>query len=504
MAFTELKRKTKILKRHCERSEAIPKITHRLLPASLLAIRNDGMKITLLFFLLLFTLSSCRFNKNKSRENADLLQIIQKGEINVLTLSGSMSYFIYKGEPKGYEYELLSSFTNSLKLKINIHLAENETKLMEMLLKGEGDLIAYNIPVTNEGKEQALYCGREAINEQVLIQRANKGDTLIKDVTGLIGKDVWVIHDSKYYRRLKNLDDELGGGIHIRTIEKDTITVEDLIEMVSKGEIPYTISDVDMAKLNKTYFSNINISLFVGHPQRASWAVRKTNQGLAAAINEWFEKNQNNPQYQRINKRYFEMSKMPGDEPVTIISPHQISQFDPFFKEFAKQINWDWRLLASISYQESRFFTDRVSWAGAAGLMGLMPKTAEALGLPADQIYDPEKNIKAAVGFIKKLNRIFASIENEDERIKFIVASYNSGPGHVIDAQALAAKYGKNPEKWDEVEEYLKLKDISEYYNDPVCKSGYFRGIETINYIRNVIERWRYYQEKVKELEIRN
>lgn len=454
----------------------------------------------LLFLLSLFTLYSCHSNKNNSNAADvidDLLPILHAGEINVLTLSGSMSYFIYKGEPKGYEYELLSDFAKSLKLKINIHLAENETKLMEMLLHGDGDLIAYNIPVTNEGKEQMFYCGRQVVNEQVLVQRANKGDTLLKDVTGLIGKEVWVIHDSKYYRRLKNLNDELGGGIRIQTIEQDTVTVEDLIEMVSKGKIPYTLSDADMAKLNKTYYNNINISLIVGHPQRSSWAVRKTNPVLAGAINKWFEENQNNPQYKRIVKRYFEVSKMSGNDPIPTVSANQISPFDSFFKEYARGINWDWRLLASISYQESHFSTDCVSWAGATGLMGLMPETAEDFGLPVDQLSDPEENIKAAVKFIKRLNHLFASIENEDERIKFIVAAYNSGPGHVYDAQALAEKFGKNPQDWKDVEEYLKLKNQPEYYNDPVCKFGYLRSTETINYVENVIDRWQYYQEKV-------
>ena len=488
------------MRRHCEGES--PKQSGRNLHYGLLhSVRNDGnfifLKPFLLFSLFLFTLISCQFNKSNSKD--DFLEIVQKGEIDVLTLSGSMSYFIYKGEPKGYEYELLSDFADNFNLKINIKLAENETKLMEMLLNNEGDMIAYNIPVTKEGKKQVIYCGREIINEQVLIQRSNRGDTIIKNVTGLIGKEVWVIHDSKYYRRIKNLNDELGGGIHIRIIEKDTVTVEDLIEMVSRGEIPCTISDADMAKLNKTYFNNINISLLISHPQRSSWAVRKTNSGLAAAINEWFEENQNAPQYKRIVKRYFEMSKMPGDEPAPIISSEQISIFDHYFKEYARQIDWDWRLLASISYQESKFLTNRVSWAGAAGLMGLMPKTAENFDVSTDQLGNPEDNIKAAAGLIKKLNQIYSSVENEEERIKFILAAYNAGSGHVNDAQALAEKYGKNPMKWDAVDEYLKLKRLPEYYNDPVCKSGYFRGVETNNYVRSVIERWRYYQEKVKE-----
>ncbi|MDR0864437.1 MAG: transporter substrate-binding domain-containing protein [Candidatus Symbiothrix sp.] len=449
-------------------------------------------------FLIFFAINGCKEKETSVPEWPDFAQIQAKGELNVLTLAGSMSYFIYKGEPRGYEYELLSDFAESYDLKLNIKLAENETKLTEMLQNGEGDLIACNIPVTNEGKENLLYTGREVINQQVLIQRSNKGDTLLKDVPDLIGKDVWVIHDTKYYRRLKNLNDESGGGINIRTIDKDTISVEDLIEMVSKGKIPYTVSDVDMAKLNKTYFHNINIALEVSHPQRSSWAVRKTSPELAAVIDRWFDENRNNPRYKAIIKRYFEMSKMPGDEPAPIIASHQISLYDHYFKKYAKQIGWDWQLLASISFQESKFHLDRVSWAGATGLMGLMPKTAEAMGLTPEEMTQPEPSIRAATLLLKRLNKAFSSVENKEERVKFVLAAYNSGSGHIYDAQALAEKQGKNPCLWEEnVEECLKLKNLPEYYNDPVVKQGYFRGTETINYVHHVIERWEYYKEKV-------
>jgi membrane-bound lytic murein transglycosylase F len=454
----------------------------------------------LIFFALIvsFSITKCEKKNTLPVDEYDFSQIKEKGEINVLTLPGSMSYFIYKGEPKGYEYELLNNFTESHHLKLNIKPAENETQLTEMLLKNEGDLIAYNLPITNEGKEILLYTGRKVINHQVLVQRSNKGDLLLKDVTDLIGKDVWVVHNTKYSRRLENLNDELDGGIHIHIIDKDTVSTEDLIEQVARGKIPYTISDIDMAKLNKTYFHNINISLIVSHPQRSSWAVRKTSPELAAAIDEWFSKNEGNIRYKAIIKRYFEMSKMPGDEPAPVLGNGQISPYDSFFKEYAKLINWDWRLLVSMSFQESKFHTDRISWAGAAGLMGLMPETAEAMGITREETAQVEPSIQAATRLIKRLNRSFASIENEDERIKFVLAAYNSGAGHIYDAQALAKKYGKNPDIWENnVEEYLKLKNVPEYYNDPVVKQGYFRGTETVNYVHSIIERWEYYKELI-------
>jgi membrane-bound lytic murein transglycosylase F len=456
--------------------------------------KKDLLSVLILLFFLIF--SSCEQKKDLYIPG-DFTEILNKGEITALTLSGSFSYFVYKGEIKGYEYESLKNFADSFRLRLHIKLAENETKLTEMLMNGEGDLIACNIPLTKEGKKDLLYCGQEVVNEMALIQRSNKGNAILKDETELIGKEVWVIHDSKYYRRLMHLNNETGGGIHICTIDKDTVSVEDLIEMVSDGTISYTIGDVDIAKLSKSYYRNIDINLIIAHSQRSSWAVRKTTPELASAINQWFENNEKQSGHQRIIKRYFEMSKMPGDEPAPLLGNGQISLYDDLFKKYAHEIGWDWRLLASIAFQESKFYTDRTSWAGAAGLMGLMPKTAEIFGLLQDSIFSPEENLKAGVKLIGRLNRSFSSIEDSDERIKFIVAAYNSGSGHIYDAQALTEKYGKNPIKWADVEEFLKLKNYPEYYNDPVCKSGYFRAKQTIFYLHSVMERWAYYKEKV-------
>jgi membrane-bound lytic murein transglycosylase F len=464
-------------------------------------IQLSGIKIPLFIpiLILLFSLVVAAYFYTEKRRNqlpdesGDFQQIVERKELNVLTLPGSMSYFIYKGEPRGYEYELLNDFAESNNLQINIKLADNETKLAEMLKNGEGDLVAYNIPITKEGKKQLIYCGREVINEQVLIQQANRKGQVLKDVVDLIGKEVWLIHDSKYYWRMMNLNDELGGGIQIRTIDKDTITTEDLIEMVSRGKIPYTVSDIDLAQLNKTYFKNINISLLVGHPQRSSWAVRKTMPELAKAINQWLKENKNNPKLGQINKRYFEISKLTnGTNPV--LKKGQISLFDEFFKKYAAQYGFDWRLLASISFQESNFLANSVSWKGASGLMGLMPRTAQAFGVSGDELYDPEQNIKTACKLLIKLEKYFSGIENEEDRIKYILGAYNAGQAHVLDAQALAGKYGKDPQNWEDVTSYLLLKSQPEYYNDAICRVGYLRGKETVDYVSNVLERWEHYK----------
>ncbi|MDR2627558.1 MAG: transporter substrate-binding domain-containing protein [Dysgonamonadaceae bacterium] len=446
---------------------------------------------------------SCSGNKTGTTTPVDDFAAIKdSGVINIVTLYSSISYFIYKGEPMGYEYELLKDFADSHHLKINVKIVSNVKLLTEALLTQKADLIAYNIPITNEMKQLVRYCGREMITHQVLVQRANRKDTILKDVTQLIGKEIPVNRNTRYYDRLVNLNNEVGGGILIRDIQKDTVNTEDLIEFVSKGKIPYTVSDDNVAQLNKTYYSNIDIRLKISHPQRSSWAVRKNSPSLAKALDQWFAENKNTTKYKAIMKRYFEMSKNLPEAYGTVFGQlygkGQISLFDDIFKKYAPAINKDWRLLASIAFQESRFDTTGVSWAGAAGLMGLMPKTAEAMGISVEERSNPDAGVRAAAKYIQIVERFFRNVSNDEERIKLVLASYNAGMGHVLDAQALAVKYGKDSKVWDNnVEDCIHLKSLPEYYNDSICKHGYLRGTETITYVRDVMKRWKYYREKV-------
>ena len=437
-------------------------------------------------FLVLF---SCK--KKQETSVYDFEQIKEKGELTIITLNSSTSYFIYKEEAMGYDYDLAQDFCDHYGLKLNVKVAENVTKLIEMLNRGDGDLIAFALPVLNELKDSVQFCGLQQITHQVLVQRANRGDTIVKDVTGLIGKDVYVEENTKYHQRLINLDAELGGGINIHKVNEDTITSEDLITKVAMGQIRYTICDEYIAKLNRTYYRNIDIFLQVSFEQRSSWAVRKDTPGLAKALDEWFLENDNTPVYKSITKKYFELSKQQFDGDYVAVEnlpKGAVSIYDELFKKHAAGTKYDWHFLAAICYHESRFQNNLTSWAGAAGIMGLMPKTAASLGLSSEDRMNPDLSIGAAVDLLDRLDKIFRKIQDTNERTKFILAAYNGGNGHVNDAQALAEKYGANPYLWeDNVKKYLELKSNPEYYNDPVCKSGYFRSTETTQYVDNVL-----------------
>lgn len=428
----------------------------------------------------------------------DLPQITDSGELVVLTLYRSTSYFIYRGEPMGFQYELSEQFARSLGLKLRIEVARNPDDLIRKLLAGEGDLIAYNLPITKERKDSLTYCGEDIITHQVIVQRNDKRQRPLTNVTQLVGKDIYV-KPGKYLQRLRNLDQELGGGIRIHEVCNDSITPEDLMMQVSEGKIDYTVADNDLAQLNKTYYPNLNTDLQISFSQRSSWAVRKTSPLLAEAATRWHQQNLTSPAYRASTKRYFEISKSVPHTSILSIRDGKISHFDHLFRKYAQEIGWDWRLLASLAYTESNFDTTAVSWAGARGLMQLMPRTAKAMGVPPGKEQNPEESIKAAVKYIAAMEKSLQSVDNAQERAKFILAAYNAGLGHVYDAMALAEKYGMDKTVWEgHVEKYILLKSNEEYFTDPVCRNGYFRGIETYNFVREITQRFEYYKSKIQ------
>lgn len=455
--------------------------------------------IKTLIFVIVFV--SCKGSAVK--EMGDYEKIMERDTLRVITLNTSTSYFIYRDQEMGYHYDMIKSFADEKGLELKIIVAPNNTALYQMLNSNEGDVIAYGMPIENEMKDSVLYCGLSEISHQVLIQRNEKTDTLINDVTELIGKDVFVLHDSKYEARMRNLNNELGGGIGIKHVDGDTLVVEDLIRMVSRGKIKYTIAENNVARLNHTYFRNIDIDLPISFDQRTSWVVRKDSPILADSLNAWFDKSNKENTQIRFAKRYFEESKGFHNDTqstyISLLSPAQISHWDKYFKEYASKYKLEWQLLASISFHESTFDPEVKSWAGAGGLMGLMPATARSMGVGSDELYIPEINIELGAQYLRKLIDTFSSINDKEEKIKFALASYNGGIGHITDARALAEKYNADKDVWEgNVEKYLQLKRLEQYYKDPVCNSGYFRADETVNYVQNVMNRWKQYKEKVR------
>ncbi len=222
------------------------------------------------------------------------------------------------------------------------------------------------------------------------------------------------------------------------------------------------------------------------------WPTRPNTPLLTQAIAEWWDPSR--ADRLRRQDRQRPAPRRHSRPPMQDRSRGIISPYDDLFVRHSATVGWDWRLLAAQCYQESGFDPQAQSWAGAQGLMQLMPATARQLGVAPDQIFDPSTNLAAAVRLLRMLNQQFADITDRAERTSFVLASYNGGYNHVRDAMALAEKHGANPRSWQQVAPYiLKLADPA-YYNDPVVRSGYLRGSETEAYVRLTLQRWHDYR----------
>lgn len=452
-------------------------------------------------------LENGKSTENPSKIKIDLVEIQQRDTLKAITIYSSTSYFLYKGQPLGYEYELAKRLADSLNVHLEMVIAKDINQIIPMLLEGKGDIITYNLTVTGSRKEVVNFTLPLNFTHQVLVQR--KPDNwremklheiekeLIRNPIKLIGKQISVRENSSYRERLENLQEEIGGKIPIDFVSGD-ISTDEIIKKVSEKEIDYTISDYNIASINAAYYQNLDIKTTVGVMQRLAWATRKSSPKLTKAVNEWIKKQREETDFYVIYNKYFKNSRafrtrIKSD--FFSLETNKISAYDDLIKNVADKIFWDWRFLSSQVYQESKFNPKEKSWAGAIGLLQLMPNTAESYGYT--HLTDPKTSLEAGVAHIKYLNDYWSEhITDTTERVKFILASYNAGQNHVQDARRLAEKYGYDPDIWyDEVEKALLMKSQKKYFQDPVVKYGYCRGEEPVNYVKEIIERFQYYSE---------
>lgn len=318
---------------------------------------------------------------------------------------------------------------------------------------------------------------------------------LIRSVIDLSGKTIHIRKGSVYKTRLQNLSGEIGGDIEIIEATGE-LTTDDLMRQVSDGSIDFTVADENFARINAVYYRDIDIETPVSLPQQTAWAVRYSSPDLLDAVNEWLESVKNEVDYYVIYNKYYEnrraFSVRYGSEyfPFTGGS---ISPYDQLLQEEAERLGWDWRLLAALVYQESQFRPRARSWAGAVGLMQLMPTTAREFG--STDPYHPEENIRAGVSFLIWLDEYWREfIGDERERLNFVLASYNVGHGHVQDARRLAAAYDADPDIWhSNVERFMLKKSNPEYYNTEIVQYGYATGVEPVRYVESVFDLYQHY-----------
>ena len=472
-------------------------------------------KAIFLILILVAGLISCSDDQQLLKRNnidpftSDLDSIRQRGRLIAVTDINSTNYFVYKGEPMGFHYELLKAFTDHLGVDLELIAEDHLENALDLLKSCNADILAIGLTVNSARKKEILFSDPIIQTRQVLVQRkpfywrSITSDALnrllIRNQLDLAGKTIFVQENSSHYERLMSLSAEIGENIEIVEV---AWKAEELIRNVANGEIDYAVCDENVARVNSTYYTDIDVGTPVSFPQNIAWGLRKeSSQTLLNELNIWISSYKKSRSYALVYAKYFRNSRsnIIVKNDYYSLNTGKISRWDDLIKIASNDIGWDWRLLASLIYQESRFKPDVQSRAGAYGLMQVMPLTAKKLGINIKA--SPVSNIKAGTMYIDWLQSVYEPlIADEKERMKFVLASYNAGPGHILDAMKLAEKNGKDPHKWDyNVEVWMLKKSDPVYYNDIVVKSGYFRGTESVNFVAEVLERYEHYKNLIPE-----
>ena len=468
----------------------------------------------------------------------DLNEITERDTLVALTTYNSTSYFLYRGEPLGYEYDLLKAFAEDQGLVLKMVVVGNTDSLYTLLNQGVGDVVAARIvPAAGDSADvrfsQALYTTEPTLVQadsplelpdsvdSIIVEGAEAADTsfglveaigeaeerpeqvefearLITNPAQLTGEEVHLPGGSPYRRTLIELSDSLSGDIYVVELGGE-VSDEDLIREVSSGAINFTVTSENIASLRESTYTNITARPTLGETHEVVWAVRKNAPDLQRALDTWIEEPANERLFRLLYQKYYVDRRGYRERAASEYLTGEtgtLSDYDDLLRRYAAELGWDWRLLASQCFQESRFEPRARSWAGAAGLLQLMPPTARQFGVT--NVYDPEDNVAGAVRFIRWLESYWEDkIPDEAERLRFVLASYNTGHGHVEDARRLTAKNDGNDTVWTEVAFWLLQKSKREVYTDPVVKYGFSRGLEPVTYVELILERFEHYQQFV-------
>ena len=453
-------------------------------------MRNTIITLTFLLIFTIFGFQCTLFEKTEKWHSwerpllLDLDEITARGYLRAVVDNSSTGYYIYRGRRMGYEFEMLKSLASSLNVRLHLIVKSDIHEAFDLLNRGKADIVAMNLEINEERRQFVAFSKPLGTMGTVLVQK--EGTQPVESPLDLQDKTIHIQRGAVYKAQLCSLMNSMG--VDFAVIEEKG-NGDTFVEKVLKGEIEYSVVDRVVALVNASHHSDLRVGMELSPKADVAWAIRKNSPQLEKALNDWIGKKEKSGYIRTMYAKYFQNSNNQyyrNNSQYSSLAGNRISPYDELIKANADNLGWDWRLLASLVYKESGFDSAATSVAGATGLLQLMPVTLERFGV--DNPNDPIQSMAGGVNFLKYLDRFWRQrVPDTNERLKFVLASYNIGHGHVEDAWKLTLKYGKNPQDWKEVAGFLRLKSDPKYFNDPVVKSGFAKGNVAVNYVQDIL-----------------
>lgn len=426
--------------------------------------------------------------EEETRYVEDLPELKNRKRLRMITRNNASTYFLWRGELLGFEYELGRRFAESEDLRLEVVVAPSHEDMIPMLLDGQGDFIAaYLVPTGARKSLGAAFTRPYHYASEVVVGRA--GEQAVDSLAAFAGRTIAVRRTSAYWSHVEDLVD--AGELDVELVAAPTdMETEQIIDAVATGRFDLTVADSHILAIEMTWRDDIRGLLNLGGERPHAWAVHPDNTALKGAMDAFIDEAYRGLFYNMRYAKYFENARYSRDAHAPLIAPGTVSPYDELVRTYAERYDFDWRLIVAQMHQESRFDPEAQSWMGAQGLMQVLPRTATEFGF--DDLTDPDTGIHAGIRYLDWVRERFPERLGPGRRTWFALAGYNAGHGHVRDARRLARELGYDPDRWFDNVELAMLK-LSEPEFARKARHGYVRGGEPVHYVRSIRQRFRAY-----------
>lgn len=410
-----------------------------------------------------------------------LNQVINSGELIIVTRNSSTTYYEGPGGFTGFEYELAKKFADSLGVELKVITTDNIHDIFEILKTGKAHLAAAGLTITEARKEHVRFSASYMeVTEQLIYNNRSYRPRKVDDLDNGI---IEVIEGSSHVESLEALK---ANHPELSWNTQPDMDSEQLLYLVENQLIDYTVADSNEVQRNQRFLLELRVAFDISEPKKLAWAFPKTEDlSLYDKAMSFFWRNLNNGEITHLTENHYghvDNFDYVGNRIYVRHISTRLTEYIDLYKAAAKKYGLDWKLLAAMGYQESHWNPRAVSPTGVRGIMMLTQQTAGQMGIK--NRLDPKSSIFGGAKYLNKIRNRFPAELEEPDRTWFAMASYNVGYYHVLDAQKIAEEQGKNPNKWSDLQNVLPLLARKTWYKKTT--HGYARGWEPVQYVTNI------------------
>ena len=403
----------------------------------------------------------------------DFDQIAETQTLNVALAENATEYCIHNAIPRGFQLETLEDFCKEYDLELNIIPIGNDYSAEKLLAKGKCDIIVKHAFTTDSSMSQPLLHS----NLVILSQTKDLPDTI-------------------YAAGEQNFRISYNGKTIICTAN---ISQEMIARKVASNEITAALCDSALALTYQKAYPRLQIDTSICIAQDIVWKTNPEAEVLRDSINAWLTREMETKKYKLRHEIYYSYININVSSKYYSGNGNQISVYDALIRKHSTKLQWDWRYIASLIYEESHFNPNISNPSGAYGIMQLMPVAYQKFAHDSADISDPEVQLMAGIKHVDYLKKHTPeSITDTAVIIRYVLMGYNAGHGHAEDAYRLAEKYSGNTNSWHNLAEYMKLLNEREFYTDPVVKCGKYKGSRTVAFTKSVVDRYKHYRNLIR------